>query len=116
MSNPNPNPSTRFKPGQSGNPGGMTVGARKKLGDAFLKALSEDFEANGKKALETLRQDKPEKYCELVASILPKEANVSIEQSGTVTHEHVAVSEVGNRIAEVLRARTESVSASTLPN
>lgn len=116
MSNPNPNLSTRFKPGQSGNPGGMTVGARKKLGEAFLTALAADFEANGKEALEFLRRDKPEKYCELVASILPKEANVSVEQSGTVTHEHVAVSEVSNRIAEVLRAGAESASEKSLPN
>lgn len=105
-----------FKAGQSGNPGGKPVHARNALSNAFLKALSEDFQANGTAAIQKLREERPEKYCELVASILPKESNVSIEQSGTVTHEHVSVSEVSDRIAEVLRAGAESVSEKPLPH
>ena len=34
MANPNPNPSTRFKKGQSGNPGGMTKARRQLLDEA----------------------------------------------------------------------------------
>jgi hypothetical protein len=37
MANPNPSPATRFKPGQSGNPGGRSKTA---LSDAMLKHLT----------------------------------------------------------------------------
>ena len=107
---------TSFRPGQSGNPGGKPIHARAALSDAFIKAVAKDFRENGAKVLEALRTDKPDKYCELIASIIPKETNVSVEQSGTVTHEHVAVSEVAGRIAERLGTRAESASETSLPN
>lgn len=44
------------------------------------------------------------------------EGNLSVDQSGTVTHEHVAISEVSRRIAEVLDERTERTSPPALPN
>lgn len=107
---------TSFQKGKSGNPGGKPVNARNRLSNAFLTALADDFEINGVVAIERLRADKPEKYLELVAEVLPKEANVSIDQSGTVTHEHVAISEVSQRIAEVLRAGTEGTRETALPH
>ena len=36
-----------FRPGQSGNPKGRPVGARSKLGEAFLEALQDDFATHG---------------------------------------------------------------------
>ncbi len=104
-----------FKPGESGNPGGQAA-AKRKLGKAFLEALAADFEKNGEKAIQVLRSEKPEKYCELIASVLPKEANVSIEQKGTVTHEHIDVSEASRRIEELLRDGAKKPGKAPLPN
>lgn len=46
MANPNPSPSTRFQPGQSGNPGGMRPGTRSVT--SRLRDLLEKGEVGGK--------------------------------------------------------------------
>src|SRR5262245_66156674 len=51
---------SRWKPGQSGNPAGRPKGARSKLSEAFLKALSEDFATNGTEVIEKVRNDRPQ--------------------------------------------------------
>lgn len=75
-----------FKKGQSGNPGGKPTGARNELSAAFLKAVIADFKKHGKKAIEALREASPVKYGELIAGLLPSEANVSVKSDHTVTH------------------------------
>jgi hypothetical protein len=62
-----------FKPGQSGNPAGRPKGARSKLSESFLKALSEDFESNGIGVIESVRKDRPHEYLKIVAAVLPKQ-------------------------------------------
>lgn len=79
MSDPADNqqrPAHLFKPGQSGNPAGRCKGSRNKLGDAFLKALADDFEAYGAAAIEATRITKPEVYMKVVASLLPKQIEI----------------------------------------
>ena len=63
----------RWKPGQSGNPAGRPKGARSKLSESFLKALSEDFAANGIEVIEKVRSDRPHEYLKIVAAVLPKQ-------------------------------------------
>ena len=65
--------STKFKPGKSGNPAGRPKGARSKLGEAFIDAMLADFNKHGKMAIETVRDEKPDQYLKVIASILPKE-------------------------------------------
>lgn len=60
---------TRFKPGNPGRP----KGARNKLGEAFIKAMLDDFNEHGVAAVETVRIEKPDQYLKVIASILPKE-------------------------------------------
>lgn len=58
---------------------GRPKGARNKLGEDFIKALQEDFEENGKVAIATVRAEKPDAYLKVIASILPKQAEIKID-------------------------------------
>ena len=86
-----PKEDTQFKPGQSGNPAGRPKGARSKLSEAFIRALSDDFEVNGTDAIERVRGNKPEAYLGTIAKLMPKLLELSgpdgedIPISGTVT-------------------------------
>jgi len=73
---PEQRPAHLFRPGQSGNPSGRPKGSRNKLGEAFLTALSEDFDTHGTNAIERCRKADPVAYVRVVASLLPKELKV----------------------------------------
>ncbi len=74
MANPNGGPPEhRFKPGQSGNPGGLAVGTRNRLNARFLNALADDFQEHGKEAIERTRIEEPGTYVKVCASLLPKQ-------------------------------------------
>lgn len=77
MANKNPNPATRFssanQPAQAGRP----REARDRLSRAFLTGLADDFEKNGVEAIEVVRRDDPAAYLRVVASLQPKELEVS---------------------------------------
>lgn len=67
MANPNPSPETRWKPGTSGNPGGLTkeqIAQRKRNRDAamaieekLLAAVTKDLTEREAQALEHVRAD-----------------------------------------------------------
>ena len=63
------------KPFQKGNPG-RPKGSRNKLGEAFLKELHADFEKHGANAIVEVRENKPDQYLKVIASILPKEIDL----------------------------------------
>jgi hypothetical protein len=63
----------RFKPGQSGNPGGRPVNSRNRLTTAFLNALARDFDRHGVGAIEAAREKDPVRYVQIVASLMPKQ-------------------------------------------
>lgn len=67
---------TRIKPGEVRNPAGRPKGARSKLGEAFLKELVADFEQHGADAIIEVRENKPDQYLKVIASILPREIDV----------------------------------------
>lgn len=64
-----------WKPGQSGNPAGRPKGSRNKLGEEFIRALYEDFTAHGIDVIRTVREEKPDVYLKVVASLMPVEIN-----------------------------------------
>jgi hypothetical protein len=77
MPAPPPPAHTQFQPGQSGNPGGKAKNARNRLQSGFLTRLADDFEANGKAAIEAAREKDPVGYIKAIASLMPKQ----VEQS-----------------------------------
>lgn len=68
---------TRFSTGQSGNPGGKPAGARNKIQGVFLSALADDFEQHGNQAIQQMREKDPSGYIRVVASLMPKDVEIS---------------------------------------
>lgn len=57
--------------------GGRPTGARDRLRNNFIAALADDFKANGIRALEAMRTNDPSGYIRAIASLMPKEMDVS---------------------------------------
>jgi hypothetical protein len=74
-----------WQAGQSGNPAGRPRGARSKLSEAFLDALFADFASHGVAAIIAVRTEKPDQYLKVIASILPKDLNVNINDLDGLT-------------------------------
>jgi len=82
MSNPNIGKIAKdmgvcFKPGQSGNPGGKPVAARNRLQGDFMRAIADDFALYGVEAIERMRMDSPAQYVKAIASLMPKELEIT---------------------------------------
>lgn len=75
----------QFKPGNPGRP----KGARNKLGEQFIEALQADFEENGKAAIVTVRTEKPDAYLKVIASLMPKDLNINVNQFDGMTDDEL---------------------------
>src|SRR5262245_31678231 len=56
--------------------------SRHELSNDFLRMLSEDWQQNGKASLEKVREKTPDRYCELIAKVVPKEMLIASDQTG----------------------------------
>ena len=79
-----PKTSTSWKPGQTGNPLGRPKGSRDTINEAFLKDLAADWKDEGIVALRKAREERPAEYCRMVASLLPKDQNLSVKNDNPV--------------------------------
>jgi hypothetical protein len=85
---PEKDPETgRFLTGNIG--GGRPKGARTKLGEQFLSALQEDFEAHGVEAIQTVRTERPQDYIKVIASLMPKDLNLNINNLDDATDDEL---------------------------
>ncbi len=70
-----------FKPGHAGygnpNPGGKPKASRNALQGAFVRKLAADFEKFGNKAIVECRESDPGRYLSIIASIIPKEIEIT---------------------------------------
>jgi hypothetical protein len=53
---------------------------RHELSNDFVRMLSEDWKQNGKASLEKVREKMPDRYCELIAKVVPKEMLIASDQ------------------------------------
>jgi len=77
----------RFVTGNSG--GGRPKGSRNKLGEAFIEALHDDFQVHGVEAIQTVRERKPEQYLRVIASIMPKDINLNVNNLGEMSDDEL---------------------------
>ena len=92
MANSNPNPATRFAPGNGY--GGRQAGARARLSAKFQQALADDFDEHGDGVIQLVRANDPSTYLSLVAKLQPREveAKLQVEQKipGNLTADEYA--------------------------
>jgi hypothetical protein len=86
-----------WKPGESGNPAGRPKGSRNKLSEEFVAEVYADWCEHGAAALQTVRENRPEVYVKVVASLLPREVHAEITGP---THED-RVTELMERLAQL---------------
>ena len=75
----------QFKPGQGGRP----RGSRNKLGEDFINALADDFARHGAVAIERVREEKPDAYLKVIATLMPKDLNLNVRQLDDLSDEQL---------------------------
>ena len=80
------NEATRFKPGNPGKPKGV----KHKLQENFLKDVHAAWEEQGATAIQQMIADKPGDFVKMVASLMPKEATLNINDNSEMTDDELA--------------------------
>ena len=70
-----------WKPGESGNPAGRPLGSRNKLSELVIQDIAADWAIGGPDTIARVRMTDPSTYFRVVASILPKDVLVNVQQS-----------------------------------
>jgi hypothetical protein len=70
-----------WQPGQSGNPAGRPIGSRNKLSESVIQDIAADWAIGGPETIARVRMTDPATYFRVVASILPKDVLVNVQQS-----------------------------------
>jgi hypothetical protein len=69
----------RFQLGHKG--GGRPKGSRNKLAESFVADLRDCWELHGVQALERCALEEPSQFLRVIASLMPKDVNLSVEIS-----------------------------------
>lgn len=65
-----------IQPGETRNPGGKPVNLRDAINKKFLKALSAEFDLNGKEVIARVAQEEPGTFIRVLAALQPKEMEI----------------------------------------
>jgi hypothetical protein len=84
------------------NGGGRRQGARNRISTAFLQALASDFQEHGEEAIKIMRIERPSEYVKVIASVLPKEFEIS-HSSQLTELDDVELEQFINRLRDELR-------------
>ena len=57
---------------------------RNRISVEFMSDLMDDYEVGGKRAIEILRTTDPVNYCRLIATMVPRKLDVSVDQHKTI--------------------------------
>ena len=69
------------------------MGAKNKISEKFITALTADFEQHGEAVIERVRSEKPENYLKIVADLVPKDVNLGQDGPWRMTFEWMKPSE-----------------------
>lgn len=78
----------RFLPGNNGSTG-RPKGARAKLGESFLEDLLHAWESQGPAVIQKVIEKRPQDFLKVVASLMPKDLNINVNQIGEMTDEQL---------------------------
>lgn len=77
------------RPFQPGNPG-KPKGVKHKLQEDFLKDVQAAWETKGAQAIADMIEEKPGDFVKMVASLIPKEATLNINDNSEMTDDELA--------------------------
>lgn len=115
MANPRGAPQNLAKPFSAenpGNPGGKPVGAKNAISAKFLKELGKDFNEHGATVIAAVRADDPGRYLAIVAALVPRDDNLTVDSTVTVKDERA---KIRSRITDMLAAPDAARGESPLP-
>jgi hypothetical protein len=72
--------------------------SRHELSNDFVRMLSEDWQQNGKASLEKVRDKTPDRYCELIAKVVPKEMLIASDGSAADANGPKTSKDIANRL------------------
>lgn len=78
----------QFLKGKKGGPG-RPKGSRAKLGEDFLAALQADFAEHGVATVALVREERPQDYIKVIASLLPRDVNLNVNSMDEATDDEI---------------------------